>query len=273
MATLHTMFNVLSTRRVTTNKPAIQQWPMAEMHPTMRRLYEATRSNGRELKQADLARRLNTSSQRIKNWEIRGISQQGANEAQTEFGVSSTWLLDGEGPSHIELALSQPERLDAERLADLIEVVENAAIKANRLLSPKAKARIVVSLYQSEQVPAAVEARSPVFLQRWSLPVLNLLLRDQIAEILSEEAPPPPRPDDVVEADISPMAMQKRAILRIAEAYPWGISAVRHFLDLRTAACLSDLTMPQMDDLLERMQAYKDAADNGFSSPDEPVAN
>lgn len=74
------------------------------------------------------------------------------------------------------------------------------------------------------------------------------------------------------EVDASPLAIQRRAILRIAESYQWGMSAVRLFLDNRGVAYLSDLTEPQMDDLYERMQSYKDAADNGFSSPDEPVA-
>lgn len=74
------------------------------------------------------------------------------------------------------------------------------------------------------------------------------------------------------EVDASPAAIQRRAVLRIAQCYPWGMGAVRHFLDTRSVAYLSDLTEPQLDDLHGRMQAYKDAADNGFSSPDEPVA-
>lgn len=74
------------------------------------------------------------------------------------------------------------------------------------------------------------------------------------------------------EVDASPSAIQRRAVLRIAQCYPWGMGAVRHFLDTRGVAYLSDLSEPQLDDLHERMLAYKDAADNGFSSPDEPAA-
>lgn len=46
------------------------------MDSTMKRLYEAVRvaTDGRVITQADVARALNTSSQRIKNWETRGIS-------------------------------------------------------------------------------------------------------------------------------------------------------------------------------------------------------
>lgn len=74
------------------------------------------------------------------------------------------------------------------------------------------------------------------------------------------------------DVDSSPAAIKRRAVLRIAQCYPWGMGAVRHFLDTRGVAYLSDLTAPQLDDLHERMQAYQDAADNGFSSPDEPAA-
>lgn len=102
--------------------------------------------------------------------------------------------------------------------------------------------------------------------------MLNLILRDQIAEILAQEAPPPPPPDDVVPADVSPDAVKRRAVLRIAQSYAWGMDAVRHFLDTRGVRYLADLSEPQLDDLHERMLAYKDAADNGFSSPDEPAA-
>ena len=86
------------------------------------------------------------------------------------------------------------------------------------------------------------------------------------AERLSDGCPSLP------DVDASPLAIQRRAILRVAQGYAWGMSAVRGYLDNRGVAYLSDLTAPQMDDLHERMLAYKDAADNGFSSPDEPVA-
>lgn len=87
------------------------------MHPTMRRLYDATAVEGFELAQAEVARRLNTSSQRIKNWEIRGISQQGANEAQTVFGVSSTGLLNVGGAQFVTHPQSQPARLTGPMIA------------------------------------------------------------------------------------------------------------------------------------------------------------
>lgn len=63
----------------------------------MIRLYEAAKEMADLDTQAELARRLNTSSQRIKNWESRGVSQGGANQAQEVLGINSTYVLSGVG--------------------------------------------------------------------------------------------------------------------------------------------------------------------------------
>lgn len=70
---------------------------MDGMHATMTRLYRAAKEAADIHSQAELAKALNTSSQRVKNWENRGISQAGANEAQNLIGVNSTYVLNGEG--------------------------------------------------------------------------------------------------------------------------------------------------------------------------------
>jgi hypothetical protein len=68
--------------------------------------------------------------------------------------------------------------------------------------------------------------------------------------------------------DTSTRAVQSRAILRIAQSYGWQ-SAIAHFLDMKGASYLADLTDPQLDDLHGRMLGYLDAAMSGCSSPDE----
>lgn len=71
-----------------------------EMHESMRRLYDAALAGkiiAGDYPQAELARALNTSSQRIKNWESRGVSKAGALDAQAQLGISSTYLLEGVG--------------------------------------------------------------------------------------------------------------------------------------------------------------------------------
>ena len=71
---------------------------MKERHESVTRLYDAARRINPEISsQADLARALNTSSQRINNWEesARGVSKEGALEAEEVFGCSAVWILTG----------------------------------------------------------------------------------------------------------------------------------------------------------------------------------
>lgn len=70
---------------------------MAYMHPSMQRLYQAALAVSGDSIPADVARRMNTSQQRLYNWEARGISQEGAIEAERAYGVSPRWILDGSG--------------------------------------------------------------------------------------------------------------------------------------------------------------------------------
>jgi len=62
------------------------------------------------------------------------------------------------------------------------------------------------------------------------------------------------------------------SIMVIAHTYGWQI-AITHFLITRGVAYLSDLTDPQLEDLLDRMHGYVDAAETGSSLPDCLPAN
>lgn len=102
---------------------------MTDMHPTVQRLYDAMASiHRRPVTQAELARHLNTSSQRVKNWEARGISQQGANEVQTALGINATYILEGTGEPLIALTANPPKasqsgRQDFVRIGHAVEVL------------------------------------------------------------------------------------------------------------------------------------------------------
>lgn len=83
------------------------------IHESMVRLYEAMLTLGRLTRvagrQSDLARLMNTSPQRVKNWELRGVSQGAQLEIQSRFGINATWIAAGTGemlvserdPSHM----------------------------------------------------------------------------------------------------------------------------------------------------------------------------
>ena len=70
---------------------------MAFMHDSMKRLYEAALHKRGDRIPADVARRMNASPQTISNWEKRGISQEGAIDAERAYNVSAAWLIDGNG--------------------------------------------------------------------------------------------------------------------------------------------------------------------------------
>lgn len=92
------------------------------------------------------------------------------------------------------------------------------------------------------------------------------LLREELATMLAESPLPPAEPPDQFfpPVDVSPRARKTRQILRIADVHGWQ-SAITHYLETRGVPYLSDLSMPQLDDLLDRMQGYVDAAETGCS--------
>lgn len=98
---------------------------------------------------------------------------------------------------------------------------------------------------------------------------MNPFLREELARILAEAPPPvaPPADVDFRPVDVSPRAKAMRSILRIANAHGWQ-DAITHFLETKSVSYLSDLTDPQLDDLLDRMNGYVDAAETGSSLPD-----
>jgi len=87
---------------------------------------------------------------------------------------------------------------------------------------------------------------------------------------LSAAMPPPP--ESLQERDVSPRARRMRQIQRIADQYRWQ-EAINHFLDSRGACYMTDLTDPQLSDLLDRMEGYVDAAMCGHDLPDSLPAS
>jgi hypothetical protein len=99
---------------------------MAQKHESMKRLYAAAaRRDPSCTRPVDLANALNESSQTVKNWEYRGVSRDGALDAQRRLGISATYLLDGIEPALI--GESQPARPDPDILAKTVTVLKNLA--------------------------------------------------------------------------------------------------------------------------------------------------
>ncbi|MDR5784091.1 S24 family peptidase [Caballeronia sp. LZ065] len=83
---------------------------MSPMQDSTKRLYEAVDviSPSPLLSKADVARFLNESQQRVKNWESRGVPSNFAMEFEKAHGVSARWLLFGEGAMQVGASQADP---------------------------------------------------------------------------------------------------------------------------------------------------------------------
>lgn len=162
------MLNV-STVGVTRRRGRPKQSGMAEIHATMTRLYaafaEVVRAGNPRAKigQSALARKLHTSPQAVKNWETRGISQRGAQDAQRILGVNATWILNGTGPmfaggSKVSM-LSQPATLDPDILHEALTLLEWDEREAGTY-PPRAQARRLAALYSRIVVSGGTQLSS-----------------------------------------------------------------------------------------------------------------
>lgn len=106
------------------------------MHESMKRLLDFARETTRNLPGnqrvesfSDLGARLNVSSAVLTNWKARGISKEGALDAQRLWGVNALWLLEELTPASIYLGgapLSQEVlRMLASLSADDVRRAEN----------------------------------------------------------------------------------------------------------------------------------------------------
>lgn len=93
---------------------------------------------------------------------------------------------------------------------------------------------------------------------------LHLAGRESAPESQPVERPALPNWAELQPLDVSDRARAMHEIMMIANGYNWQI-AVTHFLMTKGVPYLSDLSPPQLDDLLERMRGYVDAAETGAS--------
>lgn len=111
------------------------------MHPSMARLYQAQG----DPTQAELAALFNTSSQRILNLERRGISKDLALDAQSRFGISAVWLLEGSGPERVASHAVTPDHAKLEAAIRFFDDLAQA--HPEYVISETARHRIVTDVY------------------------------------------------------------------------------------------------------------------------------
>jgi len=129
------------------------------MHPSMQRLLQFARETTHETSApvhdyADVGQRMGRSSAVMTNWKARGISKEGALQAEEVFGCSARWLMTGEGVPRGALSAEAVQRasiwqhlgpagrtffdrtLELARLADL-QAAEPAARYAIQMPRPR----------------------------------------------------------------------------------------------------------------------------------------
>lgn len=89
---------------------------------------------------------------------------------------------------------------------------------------------------------------------------LRLVGAEKPAESDAPTQPALPNWAELQAVDVSPRAKVMHEIMVIANSYGWQI-AVTHFLLTKGVPYLSDLTDPQLEDLLDRMHGYVDACE------------
>lgn len=99
------------------------------------------------------------------------------------------------------------------------------------------------------------------------MPLDPIALKTLAIELSAALPPPAPAEPKERPVDLSERACVTRAIQRIADAYGWQC-AITHFLETRGAEYMSDLSVLQLHDLLDRMKGYVDAAETGCSLAD-----
>ncbi|HEL5052594.1 TPA: helix-turn-helix domain-containing protein [Stenotrophomonas maltophilia] len=102
---------------------------MAELRDSSSRLFAAAAKLDPPITAStDLAAALSVSKQRVTNWKSRGVSKEGAIEAQRVLGINVDWILHGQLPMFVSSAespavQSQSARQQRQILRDATKLV------------------------------------------------------------------------------------------------------------------------------------------------------
>lgn len=88
-----------------------------EIHPTMQRIYNETGLNANSL-----ASLLDVDSQKVYNWDKRGISKQGGLQVSQKLKLDYAWILTGKGSPNIEKIYNEKSANFSPRIGGWIPV-------------------------------------------------------------------------------------------------------------------------------------------------------
>lgn len=163
MGVLNTMFND------TVNGAFKQFVENSAMHATAQRLYEAALvlSKGAATKPGEVAAFFGVTQQRLKNWESRGLSQQGMVSVCEKHAIDLPWLAGGTGapPQGASTPGAQMSLLGASPPAPARTTLEQALQIIDEALSPldAADRRVAAHMLTGMEVPGKYQSVAAMF--------------------------------------------------------------------------------------------------------------
>ena len=96
-----------------------------QQHPSYKRLAEDAAKFG-IYSEADLAAALkSTDQQKVNNWQRRGVSKDGALDAERHLGCSATWILDGQLPENFRMRISATDPVVRHVILEMCALANN----------------------------------------------------------------------------------------------------------------------------------------------------
>jgi len=114
---------------------------LADMHPSYQRLVDAAARLRGIFGESNLSEALHSPDvQKVNNWQRRGVSRDGAIEAERYLGIPAIWVIDGKLPQTdgwsklaapaVEMPLAPYERSDIRELVDIAAQMDHISLRA-----------------------------------------------------------------------------------------------------------------------------------------------
>jgi phage repressor protein C with HTH and peptisase S24 domain len=140
---------------------------ITRMHETSERLYEAAAALRNARDPSSVARLIGASPQTVKNWESRGVSNQGMLDAERIIGCRAAWIRTGEGPMTAGEAFGADENIPQHLPKNYRRVIEHDPNDENYIEIRKVKLKLSAGITGFAVEPEGDHGRPIVFRKEW----------------------------------------------------------------------------------------------------------
>ncbi|MEM4988813.1 S24 family peptidase [Collimonas sp. H4R21] len=149
------------------NNSLFKSGTITRMHETSKRLYEAAAALRDVRDPSSVARLIGASPQTLKNWESRGVSNQGMFDAERVIGCRAAWIRTGEGPMTADESTTVDENITQYLPKDYRRVVEYDPENDNYIEIKKVKLKLSAGITGFAIEPEGDQGRPIVFRKEW----------------------------------------------------------------------------------------------------------